>query len=294
MDPFEIDRELDEVFDACLDRMANGQSIEECLRDYDGHRERLQPLLEAAQATLSAASAVEPSRAARIRGRARLRERLDAELPVRSGSRWWRLRVPRPLAVPMTAALAIALIVLGGGSIAAVVADDSVPGDNLYWVKRTKENVVLTLSRSDTGKAQTHAELAGVRGEELRKLIEQGRIAAAERHLASVHQHLRASAEHVGVVVTLNRIEMPSAPIAIEGTAELVALVVTLERDGDLLRIDPLYVHDASLQEQRQRIERIKREFELSYRALVSALYPDVLSGPFWRVETIGIQSSIR
>ncbi|MDD9995239.1 MAG: hypothetical protein OXS35_05760, partial [Dehalococcoidia bacterium] len=87
MDPFEIDRELDEVFDACLDRMANGQSIEECLRDYDGHRERLQPLLEAAQATLSAASAVEPSRAARIRGRARLRERLDAELPVRSGSR---------------------------------------------------------------------------------------------------------------------------------------------------------------------------------------------------------------
>ena len=194
----------------------------------------------------------------------------------------------------MTAALATALIVLGGGSIAAVVAEDSVPGDNLYWVKRTKESVILTLSRSDTGKAQTHAELAGVRGEEMRKLIEQGRIAAAERHLAAVHQHLRASAEHAGVVVTLNRIEMPSAPIAIEGTAELVTLVVTLERDGDLLRIEPLHVHKAALQEQGQRIERIKREFELSYRALVSSLYPDVLSGPFWRVETIGIQSSIR
>ena len=55
------------------------------------------------------------------------------------------------------------LVFAAFGSIATVAADDTVPGDTLYWVKLTKENVMLAFSRSDNGKAQTHAELAGER-----------------------------------------------------------------------------------------------------------------------------------
>lgn len=291
---FRINRELDEVFDACLDRMARGESIEDCLRDHADLRERLQPLLQAAASTIAAAEAVSPSTAARARGLSRLRERIAAGPVSSPAPRWWQRGGVRRIAFPMTAVLAIALIVLGGGSIAAVVASDTVPGDDLYWVKRTKENVVLTFSRSDAGKAKTHAQLAGVRGAEMGRLIEQGRIAAAESHLGSVHQHLRASAQHAGVVVTLNRIEMPSDSIAIEDASVVVAMIFTLERDSDMLRAEAMRASGATLKEQRQRIQRLIRDFELSYRALVSALYPDNVSGPFWRVETIGIQSSIR
>jgi hypothetical protein len=188
----------------------------------------------------------------------------------------------------MAALLILTLTVLGTGSIAAMVAADSVPGDSLYWVKRTKENVMLSFSRSDTGKAQAHAELAGVRAGEIRHLIEQGRIAEAENHLAAVRDHLRASAEHAGVVVTMNPIEMPSTRISFERSAELGNLVVTLERDGELLRIEPITGGGPVPQDRQQQIDRIRWEFELAYRALVAALYPDTPSGLWLNEEALG------
>ena len=292
MVPFGRDREMDEALSACLDRMAGGDSVEECLADHRALADRLRPLLEAALAARSAAVAMGPSPASRARGRARLRERLPAGPPAAGRRRW--LRAPRYVAIPAAAALAVAAVVFGGGGIAVAAAADAVPGDTLYWVKRAKESVMLSLSRSDGERARMHAELAGVRGEEMGRLIEQGRISAAERHLGSVHSHLRATTEHVGVVVTLNRIEAPSPSVAAEGNADLLALVVTLERDGDLLRIRPIAVGAALPQDQASRIERLRRDFELSYRVVVAALYPDAATGPFWRFQTISIQSSVR
>ncbi len=291
MAPFESDRELDEALGACLDRMAAGESVEECLRDQGGRAERLRPLLEAAHAARTAAASIRPSAAARARGMARLRERLASAPPLPERR---RLRLPRSVAIPLAAALALALVVLGGGGVAAVAAADAVPGDSLYWIKRTKESVMLGLSRSDDERARMHAELAGVRGEEMGRLIDQGRISAAERHLGAVQSHLRATVRHVGVVVTLDRIEMPSPRVAVEGNAELLALVVTLERDGDLLRIRPLAIGARLPQDHAGRVERLRRDFELFYRVVVAALYPDAATGPFWRLQTISIQSSPR
>lgn len=281
--------------------MAEGHSIEECLLDYPEQREQLHTLLEAAQTTLGAAASLAPPESARARAKERLLERIEAGELTDECPRWRRIvgrrivgrrMAGRRMAIPMAAVLVLMTVVLGGGSIAAVAADDTLPGDSLYWVKRTKENVLLTFSRGDTGKAQAHAELAGVRAEEMRGLIEQGRIAAAEKHLDAVRRHLRASAEYAGVEVTLDRLEMPSAGTSIERPNELVTLVVTLKRDGDLLRIRPVLVDGSGLQDHRQRIEQIRRDFELSYWVLVSALYPDATSGPFWRTETIGAQPS--
>lgn len=293
MVPFDIDKELDEIFDDCLDRMAEGQSVEQCLQRYPEHHERLQTLLEVAHTAFSSATSVNPGASAKERGKARMRQELEVGPPTAQTRRWRRIVVPRLLALPMAAVFGFVLVFAAFGSIAAVVAEGSVPGDNLYWVKLTKENVMLTFSSSDTGKAQAHAELAGVRAEEMRKLIEQGRIVAAEQHVDAVRDHLRASAEYAGVVVTLNSIEMPSTRISIERSTELGTLVVTLERDGEMLRIKPVIVSGSG--DRQQRIDRIRWEFELFYRALVSALYPDAPSGSFWRnEEAIGTQFSGR
>jgi hypothetical protein len=281
--PFEIDKELDEIFDACLDRLAGGETVEECLDNYPEHRERLKTLLDAAQTALFSATCVTPGPGAREKGKARLRKQLEAGAGAGNRRDWRTLwlpaRIPRPVAVPMAAVLLLTVAVLGTGSIAAVAAADSVPGDSLYWVKRTKENAMLSFSRSDTGKAQAHAELAGVRAEEIRHLIEQGRLAEAENHLGAVRDHLRASAEHAGVVVTMNPTEMPSTRISFERSAELGNLVVTLERGGELFRIEPITVDGTVPEDRQQHIDRIRWEFELAYRALVAALYPDTPSG---------------
>ncbi len=295
MDPFEIDKELDEIFDDCLDLMAEGHSVQQCLERYPEHHQRLRALLESAHTTLSSATSLTPVHGAKARGRARLRRELDAGITTRRRQRWFGVSVPNVVALPLAAVFGFVLVFAAFGSIAAVAADDTVPGDTLYWVKLTKENVMLTFSRSDNGKAQAHAELAGERAEEMRKLIEQGRIAAAEQHLDAVRDHLRASAEYAGVVVTLNPIEMPSTRISIERSTELGTLVVTLERDGEMLRIEPINISGHNPEDRQQRVDRIRWEFELFYRALVSALYPDAPSGPLWRnEEAIGTQSASR
>ena len=262
--------------------MAGGDTVQECLDDYPEHRERLQALLDAAQTALNSATSVTPAPGARERGRARLRRQLEAGNTPGRRVRWLPVRVPRLVAVPVAALLLLTVAVLGAGSIATVAAADSVPGDSLYWVKRTKENVMLSFSRSDTGKAQAHAELAGVRAGEIRHLIEQGRIAEAENHLDAVRDHLRSSAEHAGVVVTMNPIEMPSTRISFERSAELGNLVVTLERDGELLRVEPIIVGGSAPEDRQQQIDRIRWEFVLAYRAHVAALYPDTPSGSLW------------
>lgn len=294
MVPFKTNKELEEILDICLDRLAEGESIEECLSDYPHHRESLLNLLEISEITSHLARSLIPSHRSKLQGAARFREQVEQNITAGSPERSLRGRIARPLAIPMAAVLVFTLLLLGVGSIAAVAADDSVPGDNLYWIKITKENVILTLTRSGSSKAQVHAELAGKRGEEMRKLMEQGRISAAEKHLQEVRWHLRISGEQAGVVITLNRIDMPSTGASIEQPRELIALIVTLERGGELLRIRPVLIKKLEFPENKQRIERIQRDFELSYWALASALNPDATSGIFWRTEKVGSQLAIR
>ena len=292
MSPFDQDRELSDALDTCLERMAEGASIDDCLREREDLSDQLRPLLEAAEVTSLAASSIAPSAAAKMRGRAILQRNLQGGGASTGRRRLWRM--PRPVSVTVAATVALAVIIFGGGSIAAAAAADSVPGDSLYWVKRTKESVMLGLSRSDEGKAKMHAELAGERGEEMGRLIEQGRISAAERHLDAVQGHLKATADYVGVVVTFNRIETPTRPDSLDGNDALLALLVTLESDGDLLRIRPVALGTASAGGYDERVDQLRRDFELSYWFVVAALAPDAAGGPFWTVRTISIQSPVR
>ena len=71
-------------------------------------------------------------------------------------------------------ALVLMTAVAAGGT--TIASADSVPGDPLYWVKTTKESITLRMNSSDMAKAQTHARLAGERGDEMRKLISNGRL----------------------------------------------------------------------------------------------------------------------
>jgi hypothetical protein len=193
----------------------------------------------------------------------------------------WR----RPVAKPIGFGLVMLLLVLGLSSVAAVKSSDAVPGDSLYWVKTTKEGVSLWFPKSDADRAEMHAKLAGERGREMRILVERGRLADAEHVLVRVRRHLSRSADYAGVMVTVGRAEMPAPPRKLQGDPRIGIIRITLARDGEVIIARRTEIAGHIPGHNRDRAERILRDFELSYRVMLAELEGDPLVNPFWRVE---------
>ncbi|WP_261558285.1 DUF5667 domain-containing protein [Frankia tisae] len=73
------------------------------------------------------------------------------------------LRTARPL-LAVSLACAVALVGL------AVSAQDALPGETLYSVKRQVENIQVSLARDPVAKAKTRLDVAGTRMDELRTI----------------------------------------------------------------------------------------------------------------------------
>lgn len=86
-----------------------------------------------------------------------------------------RTRRDRRIAVALTAAVA-----LGAGSSMAVAAENALPGDALYPIKRALESAQTTLNTSDTGRAVQILDNARGRLAEASELARRGGDAAAE------------------------------------------------------------------------------------------------------------------
>lgn len=275
--------ELEKILDECIERLAAGESVEACLTRYPAHRDELLPLLEAAWKAMHAAETTRRNPAAKARGLYRLTQAASQDVPQRDHTHvpFWR----RPVAKPIAFALVTVLLVLGLSSVAAVRSSDVVPGDSLYWVKTTKEGVSLWFPKSDADRAEMHAHLAGERGREMRVLVERGRLADAEQVLVRVRHHLARSADYAGVVVTVGRAEMPAPPRRLQGDPRIGVIRITLARDGEVIIARRTEIAGHIPDHNRERAERILRDFELSYRVMLAELEGDPLVNPFWRVE---------
>ena len=80
-----MNQELSEALNDCLDRLIQGESIQECLSLYPQHANELEPLLQVAFATMRAADTVNPSPAAKASNFQRFNQAV-AESRDRSGS----------------------------------------------------------------------------------------------------------------------------------------------------------------------------------------------------------------
>lgn len=277
-----VTEKLDEILNHCIALMHEGRSIEDCLTLYESNRDNLAPLLEAVAISMNAARSFE------VRETAKQTTRVRFLAAVNNTDESSRYSIPfarnlfRPIAMPMAALVFFAVLVFGVGSIAAVYSENSIPGDSNYWIKRTKENVLLAITRSDSEIAQVHARLASTRGEEMLRLIEQGRVAAAEGHLDSVIRHLYESAEHSGVSLTLNTVDAPPTKISVQTDDEVGLLKVTLQQGSEILRLENVPFDTKNQLNVDDRVDRIRYEFELAFRILIWAVDNPDQSDPFW------------
>lgn len=221
---------LDEIVNDCLERMAGGETVEACLTSYPENRGQLAPLLETAATTLIAATTVAQDAMARQRGLQRFNEAVAQRATRRRSLHLPRFIWQSPVSRPVVAGALVLLVVTGMALGADVAASNSIPGDSFYWIKTSKENLLMRLPKSDMSKAKDHVRLAQKRGDEMGQLLEKGMYVEAEKHYGEVNRNIGQTVDLVGLRMSTNTTEMPTRGFSTANRAELDAIKASLER----------------------------------------------------------------
>ena len=265
---------FDNILNDCLERMASGESVAECLARYPEHADELAPLLRMGRATLevSRRAAPAPANEAKARGLARMQTALEAERQ-RHGRRW---RLPRvfwgPISTPIAAAFAVVFVAIVAAGGTTVASADSIPGEPLYTFKSMRETVEERIARSDEHKARVHAKLARERGREMRELIVRGRIYEAEVMSFRLRHHLNESANRMGVVVPSHFIEMPRIVAHNKRNKGAEALRQKLSHDEAYIKGQLTAAVEHVPEPHKRRVWRLMHQSDMGYRVVIVAL----------------------
>lgn len=174
---------IEQVLNECVERLRQGETVEQCLASYPERAEELEPLLRTV-ATLKEVSCVQPRPEFRAYAKARILGGLRDKATKRAHNKAaiWR----RTWAT--AAASVVAVFAVGAGTV--VASADSLPGHPLYSVKRTVERVQLAATTSDVGKAKLLATFADKRVKEIGGVVAEGRGDRVDAVTASVTREL--------------------------------------------------------------------------------------------------------
>ena len=198
-----MNNNLYDILEICLQALENGDSLDAILARHPGLESELRPILEAAQQA-RALPAPLPSADAMRRGKARLlqqaAEMREAKRPTRG-----RQRVI-PLFQRLAISLSLTVAALMGGTGLVQASSTALPGENLYPVKRTWEDMRLLFVFSPTAREALTGEYEQERLDEVSELLREGRV---------------VSITFSGVVTesSASRIVVSTVPVAITNSA---------------------------------------------------------------------------
>ncbi len=251
---------IEDALNNCLDMVGAGSSLEDCLSHYPGQRPELEPLLRTALA-LRQASVIPLRPAFRAEGRARV---VGAMAALRS-------RSVRPPGIGWTWRYAIASLVivfLLGAQVVSASAQ-SLPGETLYPVKRTVEQVRITLTFSPTAKAQLVSQFADERMNELVAVAQDSDledIGQRERFQQQVDQLVQSQAGNLEDVASL-------AGKDIRATARQ-AIASQVQQDFERQKTDLWQVVDKAPETAqpalRQAVEKATQGYEKALKAVAT------------------------
>lgn len=164
-----MNENLYDDLEVCLQALETGADIESVLKRYPHMADELRPILEISLQAKSLATASVPEDAMQ-RGRARVlqhaaRMRESARSPHRP-----IFSLPR-----LAASLVLALIFILGGTGLVRASNGALPGDNLYPIKRTWEDMRLLLVFNPEGREELEDEFKQKRLYEINELLAEGR-----------------------------------------------------------------------------------------------------------------------
>jgi hypothetical protein len=164
-----MDKKLIEAFEVCVRALETGADLESVLKRYPDLAVELRPLLETADRAIMMSVSEVPQDAIR-RGRTKILQqaavmRKAAAQTPKTGlffRRW-------------ATSIALALVFLLGGTGVVKASSSTLPGDNLYPVKRAWEDVRLWFRFNPVGREVLESEYEQERLDEIGELLAEGR-----------------------------------------------------------------------------------------------------------------------
>ena len=162
-----MNERLYEALEVCLNALQTGADLGSLLKRFPDLQDELHPLLEAAQKAKALATSEVPEKASRG-GKIRvLQHAADLrEAAPKRPRRWSMFAFPR-----LATSLAIALIFLLSGTGLVSASNGALPGDSLYPVKRTWEDVRLMLVVNPASREQLEDQYERERLHEVDELL---------------------------------------------------------------------------------------------------------------------------
>jgi hypothetical protein len=153
-----MNRQLEEIFNECVERLHQGDSIENCLLSYPEFATELETLLRTALNVNWRGSMVQPRPQFKALARSQF---INAQYATAQAKQ------ARPtffsLQRAWAPALAMVLLLIFSSVGTAAAASNAMPDQPLYPVKLATEQVRLTLAFSDKAKAELNVQLVEVR-----------------------------------------------------------------------------------------------------------------------------------
>lgn len=168
-------KKIEEILIQCIEDIKAGKaSLNDCLDRYPDMRHDLEPLLRVAL-SIKESSDIKPSNAFKVRARINLMEHIHAsqagKRAVRSSyqagvSHVWFTGWARAVAT----AVAVILVMSAAGIGTAFASQSSLPGDTLYSVKLSTEQLQRIITFDDAAEVEMELKFASTRLDELEKL----------------------------------------------------------------------------------------------------------------------------
>ncbi|MDO8752715.1 MAG: DUF5667 domain-containing protein, partial [Anaerolineales bacterium] len=167
-----IMNKLYDVLEICLQELENGSDLESVLARYPDLAGELHPILNASiKARTRSAAVSAPSPEVMRRGRARLLQRASEMREAKIAPR--RRMIPLFQRLAISFSLTALFLASGTGLVGA--SSSALPGENLYPVKRTWEDLRLFFTFNSDRKEILESEFEGERLDEVGELLAEGR-----------------------------------------------------------------------------------------------------------------------
>jgi hypothetical protein len=206
-----LNKKYYDALEICLRDMQAGADLETCLRRFPDLADELRPALEASLAARTLTLKALPAAAIQQRGRARL---LQHAAEMRESQRAINGRSIRSLRMVAVSLVLVAIFLMSGTGLVRA-SSGALPGDQLYPVKRTWEDVRLWFVFNPEAREQLESKYERERIDEIDELFAEGRNAqVAFSGVVKLQNPDRWLVSGVSVGIT-SQTQLPSEPIGL-------------------------------------------------------------------------------
>ena len=188
-----MNREFENIFEECLERLQQGDTIDNCLRSYPEVAADLEILLRTSLNVNWRASRVQPRPEFKARARA---EFIRAQYQQAYDKYTKHIASSKPTIFSLQRAwmptLAVILLIIFSSVGTAAAASNAMPDQPLYPVKLASEQAQLTLTLSDQAKAELSMKFVETRTQEITTMATEGKTEQVIIATEKLEQNLMA------------------------------------------------------------------------------------------------------